>query len=48
VTESRYFKALHPRIDLPPTLTAAGCISCHPGARDYNYRRLTPEWEDSP
>jgi len=48
VTESQYFKALHPRVDLPPTLTAAGCISCHPGARDYNYRRLTPEWEDSP
>lgn len=45
VTESRYFKALHPQVDLPHPVRPATCAVCHPGATDYNYRSLTPEWE---
>ncbi|HEY9651376.1 MAG TPA: cytochrome C [Coleofasciculaceae cyanobacterium] len=45
VAESRYFKALHPQVDLPKPVRPGTCAICHPGATDYNYRRLTPEWE---
>lgn len=48
VSESRYFKALHPRVELPKPTRLGTCLSCHPGADQYNYRRLTPEWENSP
>ncbi|MBK1986646.1 cytochrome C [Sphaerospermopsis aphanizomenoides BCCUSP55] len=41
--KSRYFKALHPGVKLPNPVTMDGCISCHPGAKDYNFRSLTPE-----
>ena len=42
--DSRYFKALHPRVKLPRPVEISSCVSCHPGANDYNFRRLTPEW----
>ena len=42
---SRFFKALHPRVDLPRTIRPNTCASCHPGASNYDFRRLTPEWE---
>lgn len=48
ISESRYFKALHPRVKLPQPLNPGSCVTCHPGASQYNYRRLTPEWENSP
>jgi Dihaem cytochrome c len=44
--ESRYFKILHPQVKLPQALNASGCITCHPGAANYDYRKLTPEWEN--
>jgi hypothetical protein len=47
VSESRFFKALHPRVKLPETVKPNSCVSCHPGVTQYNYRRLTPEWENS-
>ena len=47
VSESRFFKALHPRVKLPQPLKPTSCVSCHPGSAEYNYRRLTPEWENS-
>lgn len=37
---SRYFKALHPTVDLPRPVTLTGCVSCHPGAGDFDFRRL--------
>ena len=46
LTQSRYFQALHPQVTLPPPLNVSSCVSCHPGAADYDYRRLTPEWEN--
>jgi hypothetical protein len=48
VTSSRYFKALHPRVKIPSSLQIGGCVSCHPSAADFNFRRLTSEWENSP
>jgi mono/diheme cytochrome c family protein len=48
VSASRYFKALHPRVELPRPTTMNSCITCHPGATKYNFRQLTPEWENSP
>jgi hypothetical protein len=48
ISESPYFKALHPRVKFSQTVKPASCVICHPGAAQYNYRRLTPEWENSP
>ncbi len=45
---SAYFKALHPRVEFPQPVTVSSCVSCHPGASQYNYRSLTPEWQNSP
>lgn len=45
---SRYFKALHPRVDFPEPVTVNHCVSCHPGASEFNYQQLTPEWKNSP
>ncbi len=38
VTNSRYFKALHPQVDLPKPSSNQTCISCHPGAKQLDYR----------
>ncbi|MBE9180762.1 diheme cytochrome C [Oculatella sp. LEGE 06141] len=48
VNDSRYFKALHPKVDLPRPVRLDSCVSCHPGASQFNYRRLSPEWETVP
>ncbi|BAZ83194.1 cytochrome C [Sphaerospermopsis kisseleviana CS-549] len=45
LNRSRYFKALHPGVELPNPVTMGSCVSCHPGANEYNFRKLTPEWE---
>lgn len=47
VNESRYFKAMHPKVKLPSPAGVSSCVSCHPSASEYNFRRLTPEWENS-
>lgn len=48
VDESRFFRALHPRVEFSQAVSYRTCISCHPGVDQFNYRRLTPEWEDAP
>ena len=47
VGNSRYFKALHPKVKLPRPLQISSCAVCHPSAEQYNFRRLSPEWENS-
>ncbi|MBF2067455.1 MAG: cytochrome C [Calothrix sp. C42_A2020_038] len=42
---SRYFKALHPQVKLPNPVQASSCVTCHPSASEYNFRKLTKEWE---
>lgn len=48
LNRSNYFKALHPRVEFPQPVTLSSCVSCHPGASQYNYRSLTPDWQNSP
>lgn len=48
IQQSHLFKALHPRVELTEKVTLNGCISCHPGAGAYDFRRLTPEWQNAP
>lgn len=48
VSESRYFKALHPRVKLPRNIKITSCVTCHPSAAQFNFRELSPEWENSP
>ncbi len=47
IGDSRFFKALHPRVKLPRPLQLSSCATCHSGASEYNFRNLTPEWENS-
>ena len=46
LTNSRYFKALHPQVDLPKPSSHQSCRLCHPSAATLDYRSLTPEWDD--
>ncbi len=48
VERSRYFKALHPRVQLPEEVTLKTCAICHPNAQQFDYRTLSPEWENAP
>lgn len=46
--QSRYFKALHPRVNFAEPVTVTTCASCHPGATQFDFRSLTPEWQNTP
>ncbi len=46
--QSRFFRSLHPKVKLPRPTTTESCITCHPGASQFNFRRLTAEWEKAP
>lgn len=48
VRNSRFFKVLHPKVEFDEPVRLTSCLGCHPGAPDFNYRQLTPEWEDAP
>ncbi|MEY3826504.1 MAG: hypothetical protein RLZZ148_1320 [Cyanobacteriota bacterium] len=45
VSQSRFFKVLHPNVALPKPAGNRTCITCHPGALKFDYRTLSPEWE---
>lgn len=46
ISQSRYFRALHPQVDLPDPLTHRSCAVCHPGAAQLDYQTLAPQWQD--
>jgi Dihaem cytochrome c len=46
--QSRYFKALHPKVQFSQPPTVQSCVTCHPAAAQFNYRSLTPEWDNAP
>lgn len=48
VAESRFFKALHPRVKFPQPAKIGSCVTCHTGVGQFNYRTLSSEWENSP
>jgi mono/diheme cytochrome c family protein len=43
--QSRFFKALHPKVAFTEPITVNSCLACHPAAAQFNYRRLSAEWE---
>ena len=45
ISESRYFKALHPKVKLATKPTLTTCITCHPSAQAFNFRKLSAEVE---
>ncbi|MBD2464279.1 cytochrome C [Oscillatoria sp. FACHB-1407] len=48
IEDSRYFKALHPRVEFRDRVQIDSCAQCHPSAQQFNFRQLTPEWENAP
>jgi mono/diheme cytochrome c family protein len=48
LAQSRYFKALHPKVEFTEPIGVGSCAACHPAAAQFNYRSLTPEWENAP
>lgn len=40
VSQSRFFKALHPGVNLPQNLQLKACLECHPGADQFHFRTL--------
>jgi hypothetical protein len=48
IYQSRYFKALHPKVALPTRAGLTSCISCHPGGDKYDFRALSAEWQNAP
>ena len=45
ISESRYFKALHPKVTMATKPTLTTCITCHPSAQAFNFRKLSAEVE---
>ncbi len=45
---SNYFQALHPHVPLPKPVTLGSCVSCHPKSPEFNFRKLSPEWQNAP
>lgn len=45
---SRFFRALHPRVEVPQPVTLNTCATCHLNAARYDFRTLAPEWQNAP
>jgi Dihaem cytochrome c len=45
IGSARYFRALHPGVKLPEKVQLESCVTCHPGVNQFNFRKLTPEWD---
>lgn len=43
---SRYFKALHPQVQLPQELNIKSCVTCHPKVEQFDFRSLSSEWQE--
>ncbi len=48
VAQSRFFRALHPRVKFATPPNATGCASCHIGAKEFDYQSLSPQWRNAP
>jgi hypothetical protein len=48
VGRSRYFRILHPKVKFSAPVTVGTCVSCHPGVSSFNFRDLSPQWQDAP
>jgi cytochrome c553 len=48
IERSRYFKILHPRVKFSEPVNLGTCVSCHPSAAQFNFRKLSSQWQDAP
>ena len=48
LAQSRYFKALHPKVEFTGAIGVGSCATCHPAAAQFNYRSLTADWQNAP
>jgi mono/diheme cytochrome c family protein len=48
IRTSRYFKILHPRVKFTEPVAVGTCVSCHINAPKFNFRDLSPQWQDTP
>lgn len=48
IGRSRYFRILHPGVQVPQPVSLSNCATCHVGASQYNFRSLSPEWQNRP
>ena len=48
LAQSRYFKALHPKVEFTEPIGVGSCVTCHPAAAQFNYRSLTANWQNAP
>lgn len=48
VSDSNYFRVLHPNVQIPRKFNLSSCVTCHPSATQFNFRSLTAEWEKTP
>ncbi|HTL88810.1 MAG TPA: diheme cytochrome C [Leptolyngbya sp.] len=48
LSRSKAFKILHPKVDVPRPVTLSSCATCHPGANQFNFRKLSADWENAP
>lgn len=39
INKSRFFNALHPQVELQRPVQVGSCVTCHPGATEYNFRQ---------
>ena len=37
--QSRYFKILHPQVEMPSAITTQTCVTCHAKAAEFNFRQ---------
>jgi hypothetical protein len=48
IRTSRYFKILHPKVKFTEPVAVGSCVSCHISAPKFNFRDLSPQWQDAP
>jgi cytochrome c len=48
IYQSQIFRVLHPRVKFTERVTLNSCVSCHPGAGQYDFRKLSAEWQNAP
>jgi len=46
INKSRFFKALHPQVEFQRPVKVGSCVTCHPGAENYNFRKISDQSED--
>jgi mono/diheme cytochrome c family protein len=48
IARSQYFRILHPKVKFTEPVKIGTCVSCHPSVSSFNFRDLSPQWQNSP